>query len=341
MANEPIAAPPPTPPAPPPGTPVPTPIQLNVNPPNPMNPTLAPLPTNPEPQPVPGAPIVPPVEGPPAPQYLINEKGEFVENWHHYAAEGQYKDDPTLSNFKTLDGLIGSHLSQRSMLGKNNIARPDENSGADVWEKFYRAGGWPEKSDGYNIQANGLPEGFEINVEAEKGLLEFAHASKYNHAQAQDLINFMRQGQVDGRAADIAADNQASTQAEAVLRDKWGTNLEGNIDMANKAMKMANVSELVGDLNLAQDPRMVELLYEMAISVQEDKLGDLGEGTEVVNAQEKLAQVMADPDYLDNYNNPARHNQLVDEALRLRTVVSGNGSAQGYKSSMRLDVPGG
>jgi hypothetical protein len=255
---------------------------------------------------------------PSQPSIVLNEDGTFQEGWLDSFAGGQFKDNPTLSNFKTLEGMMKTVVNQQSMMGKDKIVKPGDNASAADWEAFYRAGGHPESIDGYKI------EGMKLE----------------NDAGYEALINQNRQGFMDASKIDADAHNARIAASKEALMAKWGSEYNIKLQMANEMMSNPNVEQLVNGLNAASDPNMVELLYEMRRHTKEDSIPDNTVGQNQLSLENQLQEILIEKTRLASSADPSdmdRVTYLSDRELAIREQLKGRQSGTaGYSSSQQL-----
>lgn len=306
-----------------------------------VNPTPTPEPNvNPQPNPDPN-----PGNGDPAPQpnptptSFINDDGTFMEGWLEGFSDGEYKDDAFLSNFKSLEGLVKTAVNQKYNMGADKLVKPGKNASEETWQEYYRAGGVPETQEGYKIEGIQLENDGDYDYNEEKRLLEFAHKNNYNNDQAEALINDNRQRHIDRGESDTVKHNERINSGKQDLINKWGGEYQKNVSMANEMMSNPAISELVKDLKLASDPRMVELLYELRLGTREDSIPDNTFGKDQISAQQELEDVMHELNGLissADEKDIQRASVLSERAYKLRERLGGSDEAgNSYKSTQR------
>jgi hypothetical protein len=96
----------------------------------------------------PAPPAEPPVETPVA---LADDKGNLREGWLDSMDEDM-REESYLKEAKTLQGLAKGTVHARRMVGKDKMVIPTEESGDEVWDAYYKAGGRPDTPQDYNFK---------------------------------------------------------------------------------------------------------------------------------------------------------------------------------------------
>lgn len=289
--------------------------------------------------------VTAPISAEPAPAtpqpggITISSDGTFSEGWHEQIADGLYKDNATLSNFKTLPGLAKTVVEQQSMIGADKVVKPGKNASQSDWEAYYKAGGHPDSVDGYKIEAQQLEDDSGYNYDKEKELLKFAHDNFFNNSQTEALINSNRQKFAESKTAELERHNENVVKAKQTLMDKWGAEFDTKVTMANEMMSDPRVEQLVTKLEAKNDPAMVELLYELRLNTREDTLPDSTVGDTQIGLQQQLQDLMAEKARLiksNAFEDEARMDQITAQELRLRNQLTGSKGREGYTATTSL-----
>lgn len=157
-----------------------------------------------------------------APVAMADADGTLREGWLDSLDE-KYREEPYLKEVKNIKGMASSVVSARSMVGKDKIAKPNENSSEEDWEAYHIAGGRPDTAGDYNIVR---PEDFpeeHWNNDIALAAQDLFHKIGLSSKQALALMEF-NNGNV------MAA---AKVQAEAIIANRqaikdglfkdWGT----------------------------------------------------------------------------------------------------------------------
>lgn len=126
----------------------------------------------------------------------------------------------------------------------------------------------PEKPDAYSIE---VPEGLKADEALMGEFRNAAHEAKLTVDQAKTLTGWWNK-----RAeAEQKAVNDARTAWTTELQTDWGGKFEGNVAVAQKAIRTLAPAEFVTFLEqsgLGNHPAMVRMFHRIGEAVSEDKL---------------------------------------------------------------------
>lgn len=94
------------------------------------------------------------------------------------------KGHESLSKFDTEEGLAKSYVNLERLLGGDKVPVPKDPEDKEAWDRYYAAGGRPEKPEDYKFERPQLPDGITYNEDDEKFLRSFAHQNGWNQRQA-------------------------------------------------------------------------------------------------------------------------------------------------------------
>ena len=298
----------------------------------------------PEPTPSPEPSLNPdptPTPSPSEPFAMVGNDGSLNEGWLNHIGDGSLKDNPTLSNFKTLEGMAKTLINQQSLIKKDHIPKPTTNSSAEEWAAYYDAGGRPESVDKYEVTAEKLEEGVGYDYDSEKGMLEWAHQQGLNQQQANALIARNREEYLSNLNAADEAYNQSMEQAQQALMQEWGGDFKNNLDVAKNAMNMSGVKDMIYSLKLENDPTAIKMLYEMGRSMREDVIGGTDASDQALSYKSELESITQQKMELmtKDIHHPevaAKLKSLSEKELSIRNSLSGNKIADSsYQARIR------
>lgn len=134
------------------------------------------------------------------------------------------KNEPSLKDFKDINGLANSYINANKMLG-NRISVPNDKSTPEEWNKFYSKLGRPEAIDKYTI-----PEGLE-ETELLTNFKQLAFDKGLNDKQFNeivDMFNNYEKGLVENNTKEYAKfeedfKNKFQDKSEEVLKNSKNT----------------------------------------------------------------------------------------------------------------------
>ena len=158
------------------------------------------------------------------------------------------RGDPSLKDFKDLNGLAKSYINAQKMLG-NSIRIPSEDAGEEALNDFYSKLssvkgvmkapnsdddkeslynylGKPESIEGYEIKVD---ESIPVDHSQLGEFKELAYDLNLTKEQAQKSLDYYH----NIRMKEIESHNQISNQNETELQQMWGNEFKNNVESAN------------------------------------------------------------------------------------------------------------
>lgn len=193
----------------------------------------------------------------------------------------EIKDDPSLKDFKDVNGVAKSYLEARKLLG-NSIRIPNESSSREDREKFYeqllnegmmptpsgeddsqmenlhKIMGCPEKFDDYEFSPK-VMDVMKSDLDSFSQIKEFFHGIKLTKSQASMLL-------------DRYVGERSAVEMEAGLYEKlkstYGTSAVPMLDRAKQniekiAVKYPEIKHLTEDCRFMYNPAIVNIFAEM------------------------------------------------------------------------------
>ena len=230
-------------------------------------------------------------------------------------------NEPSLRSFDDVSKLAKSyvHLVKRMGAPPEQIVRlpsaPDDSGWQDVYERMGRPND---------------PAGYEINAQDEttSQYLQQAHKAGLSKAQARQLYDWYN---TNAQLSETAAKDQFELQQQNFvheLRQDWGRDYEGNVDVARRAFLQladAETLKLVEETGLGNHPGLVKMMNKVGQLMQEDGLLQNDVGTSMnggkADIESRLSELMApDGPYWDGMHRD--HDRYVAEALKLRELLT-------------------
>lgn len=98
---------------------------------------------------------------------LVNQTNDTTTNANEFLnlLSEEFKNEPTLKDFKDVNGLAKSYINASKLIGKSDI--PTEKSSSEEWNSFYNKIGRPESVEKYSIpeNINGYDADFLKNIQ--------------------------------------------------------------------------------------------------------------------------------------------------------------------------------
>ena len=179
----------------------------------------------------------------------------------------ELKANTSLSKFETIEGLAKSYTNLETMLGTEKIPVPKDGD-TEGWERYYKAGGRPEKPDEYGFaKPEKLPEGMEYSPDIDKAFAEQAHKLGLSKKQAAALRDWQLGVMSEGHKQQTSQAEIARSDGEAKLKSSWGRAYDQNLTIAKSELKKRASPEFVAYMEtsgLGNHPAMAEFLYNVA-----------------------------------------------------------------------------
>lgn len=205
--------------------------------------------------------------------------------------------DPSdvLNSYQELEKHMG--VSEDQLIRLPSKDNPDGTMD-EVWNRLGR----PEESAGYEFNR---PEGVEINEAMETGFREKAHEMGLTGKQAAEAYEWYNE-QIMGQTEAMQHEAEAKyNEGVTELKNKWGSNYDKNVDIADRAAEALGVdadvySSLCRELGV---PRVGEMFVKIADTMGEDALTQSsgrtgwGQSSDAINHEIKAIQeaVKGDP----------------------------------------------
>lgn len=228
-----------------------------------------------------------------------------------------------IESYRNAEKLIGADPGQILRL-------PGAAAGDEEWAGVYDRLGRPAKPEDYALDGD-----HPLGEEARRRFQADAHAMGLTPRQEaraweRELALFAEREQA--AEAEIA---QRQQQAVAELRREWGEAFEGNLALAQQAVRRMGGQELLDELvdaGLADSPRLVKLFAEIGRMTGEDRgLGRTADGFQALTpagARAQLDQLKADSAFMLDLYDKARPGHAAAKAKfdRLTDALAAGGA---------------
>lgn len=203
------------------------------------------------------------------------EAGGQSQDWRSGIAE-EFRGNPHLENFKSVDDLAKSWISAQKLIGKEKLPVPTDKDGKEIWDTVYSRLGRPESPKGYKLPELKAPEGFPVMDSKElEGILTKAHELGLNNKQIGELYKTFMEGEF-GKWSQYGEEKaNGRLNAETQLRKEWGKAYEEKVGKAKTVLNNFaddDIKQMVEE-GLGNDPRFIRFLGNIAGKLSEDALG--------------------------------------------------------------------
>jgi len=251
---------------------------------------------------------------------------EPVETSWRDSLPDDLRSNTSLEKFSDVSTLAKSYINAESMIGKDKMVVPGENTTEDQWNDIYNKLGRPESSNGYELQMN-LQEGEVVDEQLYTAFKDAAHANGLSPKQAQGLLNFYNDISTEALNEQANSGVLAQEQSSRELREEWGRNYETNLNAASNVAKQflgedVFQIELSDGSLLGDNATLIRGLSKIASIVSEDTLvGDKNDVVSNAGVQEQLNNLTAQGTAYWNKQDP-NHDATVKKVLDLRELLS-------------------
>jgi hypothetical protein len=272
---------------------------------------------------------------PVAPVSWINQDGTLKEGWQNSdLVPEDFRGRPVYNavgkNVSDLMRHIGHQDIAISKQGKG-IFVPGPDSNQTEKDYFYKAIGRPDKPEDYKID---LPKELldeTLSVEAKS----IFHKAGLTQSQVNAIIAFdkarMEVSTKDLEENPVKYFEELLPKVEPIyaakaaeeLKKRWGDAYDSRMHLANRAIEehITNPEDKKLFLSRAgNDPLVADLLATMMQKYATAGTGpdtSVGNATMAMNIDQRIDEMMRDPNYVDGRTNPGRHKSLVEEVNKL------------------------
>lgn len=247
--------------------------------------------------------------------------------------------EPSLQNFKDINGLAKSYVSAQRMLGSSlripsedasteakeeflqkleqvpGVMRAPDLDNPEAMEQFYNQLGRPETADSYQIE---LPEGLEANADLTGQFKEIAHKLGLTQKQVEGLAQFeTHRAQLHAQQMD-----HLKSTAESVLKEKWGSDYSARLNGAKSALRHYSeafpdaVTEIANS-PIGNNPAFIAMLSELGGMLSESGSlqgrGSVQYGVSAEEARDRIMEIRSNKAH--PFHNPSdpSHREAVEK----------------------------
>lgn len=237
------------------------------------------------------------------------------------------RDQPSLKTVPDVQTLAKNYVEAQRLIGMKRVVVPGKDATPEQRAEFFNAIGRPEKVEQYRMPKVDLPEGLSVDEAVLKKATELFHKSGITSDQADALLPFYYQLQIEQHNSGAAARTKAQAEAEASLKAEWGDKYASNLDIAkNTIRKFADDAALdqLEASGLGNHPALVKALHKIGAQLLEDRASGRGDGLNLMDATRasmELDTLKMDKNFIDaltNRGNPG-HESAKKKWIELHT----------------------
>lgn len=268
------------------------------------------------------------------PVSFVNPDGTLKEGWQDNLVPEDFRGKSIYNRVGTDVASLLRHIGhQDSVIGKQGkgIFPPGPEATQTEKDIFYKALGRPDNPDGYKID---IDESIVDPAFAADARAVF-HKAGLTQAQV-DAVIALDKARMEASNKDLEENPVKYFEellpkvqphykelAEKELRKRWGDAYDSRMHLANRAIEESFTDAEDKELILSRagnDPLVADLLATVMLKYATSGTGpDTSDGNPVnmMNIDQRIQEMMADPNYADGRNNPGRHKYLVAEVQKL------------------------
>ena len=260
------------------------------------------------------------------PQTVLTETEQPKEiNFRDLIPEN-FREEKALDNFNNMEDFVKSYLHAQKLVGADKIPVPNKHATEEDWNEVFKRLGAPSDPNDYkyDFKDQEMDQGQvqEFNKTAHKlGLLP---------KQAEGLIKFYNEMNVNNAASQEEAAAQSQMNVEAELKKEFGPQFNKRLDQAKRLAVNSLGQDFLENTYLKDGSRLGDNLNVIkAFSDLADKLSEdpiiQGDGTSYMTAKDIEKEITELTQEGSAYwdKNHINHQKAVDEVLKLREMLNG------------------
>ena len=259
------------------------------------------------------------------PQTVLTETEQPKEvNFRDLIPES-FREEKALDNFNNMEDFVKSYLHAQKLVGADKIPVPNKHATEEDWNEVFKRLGAPSDPNDYkyDFKDQEMDQGQvqEFNKTAHKlGLLP---------KQAEGLIKFYNEMNVNNAASQEEAAAQAQMNVEAELKKEFGPQYNKRLDQAKRLAVNSLGQDFLENTYLKDGSRLGDNLQVIkAFSDLADKLSEdpiiQGDGSSYMTAKDiekEITELTQEGSaYWDKTH--INHQKSVDEVLKLREMLN-------------------
>ena len=237
-----------------------------------------------------------------------------------------FREEKSLENFNNMEDFVKSYLHAQKMVGADKIPVPNKHSTDEDWNEVFKRLGAPGSPDDYKYDFKDQ----EMDSQQVQEFNKTAHRLGLLPKQAEGLIKFYNEMNVNNAASQEEAAAQAQMNVEAELKKEFGPQYNKRLDQAKRLAVNSLGQDFLENTYLKDGSRLGDNLNVIkAFSDLADKLSEdpiiQGDGTSYMTAKDIEKEITELTQEGSAYwdKNHINHQKAVDEVLKLREMLNG------------------
>ena len=260
------------------------------------------------------------------PQTVLTETEQPKEvNFKDLIPES-FKEEKALDNFNNMEDFVKSYLHAQKLVGADKIPVPNKHATEEDWNEVFKRLGAPSDPNDYKYDLKDQ----EMDSEAVQQFNKTAHRLGLLPKQAEGLIKFYNEMNVNNAASQEEAAAQSQMNVEAELKKEFGPQYNKRLDQAKRLAVNSLGQDFLENTYLKDGSRLGDNLTVIkAFSSLADKLSEdpiiQGDGSSYMTAKDIEKEITELTQEGSAYwdKNHINHQKAVDEVLKLREMLNG------------------
>ena len=260
------------------------------------------------------------------PQTVLTETEQPKEvNFRDLIPES-FREEKALDNFNNMEDFVKSYLHAQKLVGADKIPVPNKHATEEDWNEVFKRLGAPSDPNDYKYDFKDQ----EMDQGQVQEFNKTAHRLGLLPKQAEGLIKFYNEMNVNNAASQEEAAAQAQMNVEAELKKEFGPQFNKRLDQAKRLAVNSLGQDFLENTYLKDGSRLGDNLNVIkAFSDLADKLSEdpiiQGDGTSYMTAKDIEKEITELTQEGSAYwdKNHINHQKAVDEVLKLREMLNG------------------
>ena len=260
------------------------------------------------------------------PQTVLTETEQPKEvNFKDLIPES-FREEKALDNFNNMEDFVKSYLHAQKLVGADKIPVPNKHATEEDWNEVFKRLGAPSDPNDYKYDFKDQ----EMDQGQVQEFNKTAHRLGLLPKQAEGLIKFYNEMNVNNAASQEEAAAQAQLNVEAELKKEFGPQYNKRLDQAKRLAVNSLGQDFLENTYLKDGSRLGDNLNVIkAFSDLADKLSEdpiiQGDGTSYMTAKDIEKEITELTQEGSAYwdKNHINHQKAVDEVLKLREMLNG------------------
>ena len=259
------------------------------------------------------------------PQTVLTETEQPKElNFKDLIPEN-FREEKSLENFNNMEDFVKSYLHAQKLVGADKIPVPNKHATEEDWNEVFKRLGAPNDPNDYKYDFKDQ----EMDQGQVQEFNKTAHRLGLLPKQAEGLIKFYNEMNVNNAASQEEAAAQAQMNVEAELKKEFGPQFNKRLDQAKRLAVNSLGQDFLENTYLKDGSRLGDNLTVIkAFSSLADKLSEdpiiQGDGSSYMTAKDIEKEITELTQEGSAYwdKNHINHQKSVDEVLKLREMLN-------------------